>query len=308
MEIPPQQFQQCLDTFLPQVGNYRWIWSLLAFRSRFKEGFPHRIHAIIRRITQKKPYFIAHTKEGVAFVGDSREVYSVVCAVHPDWDGPNIRNLLKMYRPKSGAYLDIGANMGLLAATMAKSLGDQVPVFAFEPSESTAKLAAATFALNRLTNVRLFQCAVGEKDETLTFYSSPGNSEWGSFHQTHVEIQFQETPVTCRSLDSLRQDGTIPKVGLIKIDVEGHEPNVIRGATEVISKDHPNLTYEYHFTVANGIGWSMTDMTELLRPLAHYTYQVQHSDGSLTEFPPPFSHELINVACYASDDPPAPTT
>src|SRR5207244_4286059 len=100
--------------------------------------------------------------------GDYRDDYATLCAIFPDHEADLLRFLKRQMERRAGAYLDVGTNLGLIAATMARALAGHErgggEVIGFEPVPETARCAAATFALNGLRNARLFQVAVGDVD------------------------------------------------------------------------------------------------------------------------------------------------
>jgi len=70
------------------------------------------------------------------------------------------------------------------------------------------------------------------------------------------------------------------------IDVEGYEPNVLRGAKRVIARDAPSFLYEYNHLAA-AAGWSCEDIEKIIQETGRkYKYSVLHQNGELTEYPP----------------------
>jgi FkbM family methyltransferase len=298
MEISAPDFQRHLDALTPQIGNYEWMWRLLRARARRHGWFPRKLYALLKRFANpRRPYFLGETGEGVRFLGDCRDTYAACCAVLPDYDTPLIRFITEQMRAREGAYLDIGTNLGVVAASVAQRLEGRNPVVAFEPIPLTAARAAATFALNGLTSVRLYQAAVGDQEGEITFYDAPGCSEAASAHRTKqgIPISWVEIRVSCRTLDGLARDGAFDRVGLMKVDVEGHEPNVLRGAAELIARDHPPILYEYNHDIAAHVGWHNPDIAALLTGMAPYRFYLLQ-DSALAELPPPqLTGGVVNV-------------
>jgi FkbM family methyltransferase len=296
-----------LKAFRPQIGSYGLIWRLLQIRAK-QTGFPPRkLYPMLRRFLRpEKPYFIGMLGNGVSFLGDHRDRYSVDHIALPDERDFQIELLQKMVGILPGAVLDIGANMGLVSAAIARRYADRT-IFAFEPVQETAKRAAATFALSSLQNVRLLPVAVGERDEILTFYHAPGHSDYASANptETHIGIGWTETKTPCVTLDTLRDSGVLPAVGIIKIDVEGHELSVLRGARNLILHDRPFIMLEYNYRIAPKMGWTAEDVARLLTGIAgasSYSFASLHHDGKPESFPPPASgHGIINVLCIPTE-------
>lgn len=302
-------FQACLDAFMPRVRNYDWAWKILRARAAVHTDGPHliprRIFSVLKRFMDpKRPYFIGTTAAGVRFLGDYRDRYAVNCAVWPDYDGPMIRFMGDAISRTGGDYADVGTNLGIVSASMAKALRGKANVLAFEPVPDTAGRAAATYALNGLTNITLFQLALGDTDGEIPFFESVGASEGSSANRTDFgdDIRWRETRLMCRRLDGLVADGQIAgAIGLLKVDVEGHELKAIQGATDLIRRDGPDVIFEYYPKIAHDAGWAPADIAAVLKQYGNYQFETIHDDLSSTPFPPPAGgQEIVNVFCRAS--------
>jgi FkbM family methyltransferase len=302
MEIGPESCQEYLRALQPHIANYGWMWKLLQARFRKTGWFPSHLHHLLRRLGRTdKPFFVARTADGIAFVGDYRDAYAARCAVNPAHDAPLLDYLKPRLEHLNGALLDIGANIGIIAATIATLLQEREEVLAFEPSPETAACAAATFALNDLKRVRLFPIALGSADAETAFFTAPGHSEEASLNRGAFKAGWVETKVSCRSLDSLMQSGVLGPVGLLKIDVEGHEPEVVRGAKQVLKDYRPDVIFEYHAAIAPRLGWSATDVTALIEQAGRYRFHII-GEGQIP-FPPPSNlFGFVDICCESQKD------
>ena len=276
-------FEGCLAEAKPEIGNYAWLWRILKARAR-QTGFPPRkLYPLLKRFCNpKRPYFIGETLEGIAFLGDYLDRYSIDRMVCPHFDKGLVTFLVERLRTTEGAYLDVGANMGIIAAAVAKAL-PATPVLAFEPMPETGHRAMATFALNELENVQFLPLAIGDTNTLLTFYDAPGHSDMASANPAEMSIPIDWTPtrVSCRTLDSLREQNLLPKVGLMKLDVEGHEYKALQGSAQLIATDRPHILFEYNREIAPQMNWSPEDAIELISSYSSYRFHVLEEDGSL---------------------------
>lgn len=140
--------------------------------------------------------------------------------------------------------LDVGANIGTHTVFFAQRVGPQGRVFAFEPQRITYEFLCANIALNCLPNVIPLQSAVGEKAEIIRIPAIDPNQPL-NFAALDVHQQEQGEPVSVLRLDDLG----LNQCHLIKIDVEGMEVSVLRGAESVLRTLRPilfveNNTYE----------------------------------------------------------------
>jgi FkbM family methyltransferase len=141
--------------------------------------------------------------------------------------------------------VDVGAHMGLFAHLMAQS---SQHVYAFEPQRELydylvrldlGNVTLHNFALSNVAGHADLRVPTEKRSgAALEAYGriSPHNS-FGSIEVTGTSVERIET----RRLDDFAWSG---RVGLIKIDVEGHELSVLEGATRTLDDDRPNLIVE----------------------------------------------------------------
>ncbi|MCW3099424.1 MAG: fkbM [Chthonomonadaceae bacterium] len=303
MELTSSDYHKALNELQPRVTNYGWMISLLRARIRQVGYFPLRIYRLLKKFANpNRPYFIGTTPQGIRYVGDYRDEYSLSWSAYDHYDHEIVQFLTAQMKHCRGAYLDIGANMGVTAALAARELAGREQVFAFEPLPVTAQRAAATFALNDLKNVRLFQAALSDADSEITFYSPEGHSEIASAHRNgQMEwMNVQEVRVPSVRLDTILDKETQSRVGLIKIDVEGHEIFALRGGSKMLARDQPPILYEYCPTTMVGGNWDDKDMVEFLSTVGDYGLRVLNHDNTWSDFPPPpNSAHYVNVFCEA---------
>ncbi|KAB2643323.1 MAG: FkbM family methyltransferase [Verrucomicrobia bacterium] len=142
---------------------------------------------------------------------------------------------------------DIGANIGWFTLVAAKHIGDEGAIYAFEPRPETAKMLKRTLTHNKLDDrVHLWNYALLDKWEELNLYSgfhtdNPG----GSFvFKGEIPSSNQEAiKVKAAPLDEL-----LPNIfpDIIKIDVEGAEPLVFKGAKILFKVKKPPILSELH--------------------------------------------------------------
>lgn len=137
---------------------------------------------------------------------------------------------------------DIGANNGDFSLAFRKIYPDAT-IVAFEPLKS---LASRLHSLNRSVGLglQIFDCALGGSNETLVIEVPEGQAAASSLHGFGDEY-LKHNPgasntipqeVTVRRLDGISELATSRRIDLMKIDVEGFEFEVIRGAGEVLHR------------------------------------------------------------------------
>jgi FkbM family methyltransferase len=130
--------------------------------------------------------------------------------------------------------VDVGANIGYYALLLANVLGPQGSIICFEPEPANVAELNRNIAANGLDNVEVIAKAVGNADGIASFSSgiNSGIARDGKGDFT--------CPV-CR-LDTVLTS----HVDFIKIDVEGHECQVLEGAQRILRQHHPTLFVEVH--------------------------------------------------------------
>ena len=139
----------------------------------------------------------------------------------------------RLVRPGLRA-VDVGANIGYYALMLADQIGPGSQVICIEPEPENLVELRRNIEANHLTNVTVLAAAAGAED---------GHAELlRGINGQVVPLGHGEIRVRTLALDSLA-DGAI---GFIKIDVEGYELEVLRGARNLISRHRPNLFIEVH--------------------------------------------------------------
>lgn len=145
---------------------------------------------------------------------------------------------------EKAVFVDVGANIGVYSIIMAKYFGRQ---YAIEANPITFKLLEANLELSRVTNTTLINIALSDRQGDATIYlPENGNLGWATLDAAHHDLQLRRIAVKSDTLDSVlaTSNADVANVKLIKIDVEGHELSVLKGAVETIKAAKPALLCE----------------------------------------------------------------
>jgi len=141
-------------------------------------------------------------------------------------------DIIERFTPKEGdVVIDIGAAFGFYTIIGAKRVGTNGKVVAIEALRDSFKMLNRNIKLNRLTNVISLNYAVYSKETKVKLYHNYSimRERAGGYTNKYVEA-------SANTLDYLLQLKGITDVNWIKIDVEGAEFEVLKGATNVLSK------------------------------------------------------------------------
>ncbi len=142
-------------------------------------------------------------------------------------------------RPASPAVIfDVGAHGGSYSLSAARIFGDDARVHSFEPAAAVYKsLRAATAGR---PNIMVYNWGLGEHEGTVPLYFDAVGSQMASVHAlAHARPRDSAAgrlteEIRLRTVDAFCDEQAISHIDLLKIDVEGNELNVLRGATRMI--------------------------------------------------------------------------
>jgi FkbM family methyltransferase len=164
---------------------------------------------------------------------------------------PGEWKLFQMLTGSGMTVVEVGANIGAHTVPLAKRVGQTGRVIAFEPQRLCFQLLCANVALNQLTNVEAwpYACGASYGQDTVPVLQPPPDQPFnfgglpmgtGPADGTYA---IERMPIV--RLDDVGATGlALGRVGFLKIDVEGMESEVLRGAAQLIPDDRPVLYVE----------------------------------------------------------------
>lgn len=178
---------------------------------------------------------------------------------YQDWIVKQAKDLFdKKKNKKEFVIIDIGANIGSMTCGFAKF---STKVYAFEPVSSTFKALQGSVKINNLTNVKLFNCALGNENSMKEININNKLSGASSFYQ---ELNGTKETVEIKKLDSFNFD----RIDFIKMDVQEGEYDVLLGGIQTIKKHKCPLLVEMPTRNEREIALSKK-ITKLLRKLSY---------------------------------------
>ena len=134
---------------------------------------------------------------------------------------------------------DVGAHVGSYTMHASRLCGSHGHVFAFEPVPANLRYLKRHIELNHLTNVTVIEAALSDIDGPARFAPAPDGVT------SHLSPK-GALEVSCHRLDTLVSEGIVPAPDCIKIDVEGAEAAVLRGAIELLTTCRPAIFLATH--------------------------------------------------------------
>jgi FkbM family methyltransferase len=148
--------------------------------------------------------------------------------------------------------LDVGANVGVCTLAWAKHMTGWGKLLGFEAQERNYYALAGNVAMNNLYNAKVFHSAISDKNGIMKIptldHTKPGHFGGlalfeGSKMAPGQHVSFAEGDLV--EVPTFKLDTISGRVDLIKIDVEGMEPQVLDGAQQLIEREKPIIVAEY---------------------------------------------------------------
>jgi FkbM family methyltransferase len=183
-------------------------------------------------------------------------------------DEPEALPLFFALARRASVVFDVGAHVGLYS--LVASLANPVArIFAFEPLKRTCDRLLSNLAKNSAANVEVLPCALGDVAGAATLYCAHRGIPMSSSLSREFLSRTIATPlipetVAVTTVDDFCRSRAISKVDLIKLDIEGLEPEAVRGMSRLLDHTRPDIFCEVLYT-------SGTDaaLSGLLAPLGY---------------------------------------
>ncbi|MFN0058915.1 MAG: FkbM family methyltransferase [Planctomycetota bacterium] len=224
------------------------------------------------------------------FVGDLDRKVSWVCK--------------RIVRPGDNV-VDIGANLGLIALQLARLVGPSGRVHAFEPIPQLLGLLEQSIVRNGLRNIHLHRVALGAEDGELELWVPEHHAGRASFVRMGNATSKIRVPIK-RLAEFSTQPG-MDAIRLLKIDVEGFEPQVFNGARSLFESRPPDailfelndtdVAPQHHPTIEflRELGYRFLSI-----PKCYFRMRLVRYDPAKSE--PPYSHDFLAVRVGATGD------
>ncbi|MEA2677034.1 MAG: hypothetical protein QOJ81_1175 [Chloroflexota bacterium] len=203
-------------------------------------------HHIAWPAVQPGSQIVARTPAGVQMSFASDSVLGWSLWMKGDFERAELISAGHLASPGTWAF-DVGANVGLFAVDLSRAVGPTGRVFAIEPLSATADLLRSNLENEGCRNVEVVVAAAGAVAGEVELLLAQDSAQ----HSTATElpmgqISYASVKVPCVTLDDLWEGAGRPTVSFVKIDVEGAEEAVLRGALVMIRACRPQMIVEVH--------------------------------------------------------------
>lgn len=152
-------------------------------------------------------------------------------------------NFLNRIIPPNGKFMDIGANIGAISIPLSKRRGD-IQVLAVEAAPWIFEYLEKNVSVNQLRNISLVNNAVFDTDNVEMDFFSP-REKYGKGSLSPVFSQ-DGIKILTRQVDTIIREYSFESVNTLKVDVEGFEHFVFKGALNLLKSDNPpDIVFEF---------------------------------------------------------------
>lgn len=235
-------------------------------------------------------------------VPDSPHVLSTyVLQEQGDWFEDEIKFLRQLVQPGQRV-VDIGANYGVYALSLARRVGPTGQVWAFEPASDTARLLAEAISANGTSWVQLETLALSDHEGT-AWLCKPGQSELNSLAPTADQEGGQAQggdgeAVGLTTLDACSERFGWGEIDLLKIDAEGEERRILSGGQRLFRETSPLVMFE----LKEGVRLHL-ELIESFLALGYRCFKLVPGLGALVPFDPASGVDgfLLNLFAAKAD-------
>ena len=224
----------------------------------------------------------AHVEPGVTMLLDPYDLVSSNILVVGNWE-PETWHALEQHVPAGGTFIDIGAHIGWYSLKAAKVVGPKGHVIAVEPNHETLlRLRDNIRASGAGGIIEVAPVACSDSETTLMFYAAgrgnTGESSLSSWNASRAGDIADSYQVRARRLDDIVKEAGVTRVDAVKIDVEGAEFLVLKGAAETLTRYRPVVSVELIDLQLKKLGASVDEVMAFMRSHGYAPIQFQESN------------------------------
>jgi FkbM family methyltransferase len=259
-----KHWSSALDRGLSRVEFVRAVLASAEFRHQM---------AAVEDLTKYQDVDLIIPAQGHQFRVPASDVSFVPhLLTHRSWE-PHVMRFLTRQLEASHVFVDVGANLGyftVLCAPMVRR------VIAFEPVATNYRYCQANIALNAIENVDLRQCGLWHSDTMLKISNDTSSV------MTAAVVPSDDAPggerIHAVALDTLVASGELelPRLDVMKMDVEGSEMFALLGMQETIARFRPLIVMEVNRPMLGACGVTVDDVWEFFRSVSYEVRAFEH--------------------------------
>jgi FkbM family methyltransferase len=224
---------------------------------------------------------------GIRMQLDPYDLVSRVILETGTWEPESVQAAADHLSP-GATFVDVGAHIGYYSLKAAGMVGPKGHILAIEPNPQTLPKLRANIEASDARAVSVWPVACAATESTLQLYAAPrrntGESSLSKENASQAGSVTVSYAVPARPLDAIVKEAKLDRVDVMKIDVEGAEFEVLKGAAQTLAHYRPVLIIELIPKQLKSMGTSVEEVTHFL---ASYGYRAGRRLGDANfEFVP----------------------
>jgi FkbM family methyltransferase len=214
---------------------------------------------------------------GFAIILDAADLsVSAPILASREWE-PHLTGIFRRYLQPGMRVADIGANVGYYTLLAASIVGAHGEVLAFDPNSENARLILLSIAANGFKNVRLYPLALSDAPGHAYFSSHIGSN--GGFLDPSASLADGHGLI----VPTTRLDDLAPgRLDFLKLDTEGSEYRILKGATRALADSRPIVTTEFSCEMISRVsGIAPAEYLDFFRRLGYSIHLIDKGSGRL---------------------------
>lgn len=218
---------------------------------------------------------------------------------------PDVSATLRRVLRPGQTFLDIGANLGWFSLLGASLVGRHGRVVAIEPNPFNVALLRQSVEENAMQGVEVLAVALGDKAGAMALETDGSNGRVVPIDGPLLEPVQASFVVAVHPLDSLVEKLGVDHVDVVKMDVEGAEPLVLRGAMRTFGRDRPVLISEFFPLALDSAPWGdakgyLCSLRDLGYDLSVIGHEEVHDDDGILALATAPGHDHVDLIATSS--------
>ena len=190
--------------------------------------------------------------------------------------------------------VDVGGATGYFTLLAARRVESQGRVVTFEPIPNQMELLKRNVDHNGYSNVTISSFGLFDHNRTIVL-EKPGKKSRLAAQKS--EPSQEDILIECRKFDLLREEMDLPKVDLIKMDIEGAELSALKGMRQTLTDDKPIIILEIHPENLGAFGHNIGDLLSFLKGLSYEVHPIDCTGKMLRAVAHGDAKDNIHVCC-----------
>lgn len=256
------------------------LWAIKVARKTFRNTWVHRLPITSKLYSKVFGIVYGGIDKEITFRGKkllvpTKDTSMVPSIMNQDYEELELSIFKQIVKPGM-QILDIGANLGIYSIFGSELVGPKGSVHSFEPVPENLKYLRHNVKLNKGNNVKINPIALGDKKGEAKIYiaeKNVGTHSMGQYKSAKKAITIKTDTVE----NYIKKNGL--KVGVVKMDIEGYEGHVLRGAGKSLAK--AIVLTEFTKSRLEACGDSSLQVAKTLNSTYKYCYVIDEREHKL---------------------------